>query len=139
MRNTVLSLTCLGFLVIGAGHATASRPPERREKANYIVAGTVTAVYTRNPKGPGYRSYIVEMTIDEVEKGAGLRKGATFRAYCYQRTEGAGGLEFDSAGHTAVPQEGQRIKAFVNANNGRNEGVYQNWFDVIPALNKQDK
>lgn len=121
-------------LMIGAvatGFATADRPNQKRENADYVVVGKVGAVYVRNTEG--YREYIIELSVEAVEKGEGLKKGDTLRAFCYQRKEGKGGLEFDSAGHSAVPKEGQRIKAFVNRDRGRHEGVYPNWFDPTPA------
>lgn len=105
------------------------RPIEKREEADYVVAGVVTAVYTRETAG--YRDYIVEIRVETVVKGAGIRQGDSFRAFCYQRKEGKGGLEFDSPGHDTVPREGQRVRAFVNGEGGRNEGVYPDWIDII--------
>ncbi len=110
------------------------RPVEKREQADYIVSGVVTAVYGRETRG--YQEYVIEMMVEHVEKGAGIKKGDTFRAFCYQRKEGKGGLEFDTAGHNMVPKEGQRVKAFVNRAAGRNEGVYPDWIDIVRGTQK---
>ncbi len=131
MRSRPLILSLLAVVAVAVQPAQAARPIEKRETADYVITGTVRAVYVRDTKG--YRSYVVEIKVDEVEKGARLKKGDTFRAYCYQRKEGFGGLAYDTAGHTAVPREGQRIKAFVKDGGGHNEGIYPNWFYVIRA------
>lgn len=105
------------------------RPIEKRENTDYIISGMVTSVYTRETTG--YRDYIVEIKVELVEKGAGIRQGDSFRTFCYQRKEGKGGLEFDTPGHNIVPREGQRVRAFINWAGGRNEGVYPDWIDII--------
>jgi hypothetical protein len=42
-------------------------------------------------------------------------------------------LQFDTAGHTLIPREGQRLKVFVLRLRGRNEGVYPDWAEVLPG------
>jgi hypothetical protein len=116
------------------GSARAARPNESREIADLVVVGPVTAVYVQDTEG--YLNYIVEMRLEQTVRGDGLRKGDTFRAYCYKRKPGKGGIQFDSAGHNAVPEVGQRIKAFVKSGRGRHEGVYPDWFDVLPPATR---
>lgn len=111
-----------------------ARPVETREQADYILSGVVAAVYTRETTG--YRDYIIEIKVEEVAKGAGIKEGDLFRAFCYQRKPGRGGLEFDTAGHSTVPKEGQRVKAFINRAGGRNEGVYPDWIDIVVGTRK---
>lgn len=127
-RASIVSLLLLAT-VLGVGSARADRPIQKREQADYILLGKVTAVYARETTG--YRQYVVEIAVDQVEKGTGVKSRDIFRAFCYQRKEGKGGLEFDTAGHSTVPKEGQRVKAFVNRANGRNEGAYPDWIDLI--------
>ena len=110
--------------------AMADRPAEHRKAADYVMIGNVDAVYVRD--AGSYVNYIVELKVEVVEKGTGLKPGDTFRAFCYQRKPGKGGF-FDEPGHDAVPKEGQRIKAYISRGNGRHEGVYPNWFDPAPA------
>ena len=132
-RTYVLAGLC-AMCLLSAAMARADRPVQKREAATYVVSGTVQAVYVRETKG--YREYIVELTIEQVGKGEGLQKRDCFRAFCYQRKQGAGGLEFDTAGHKTIPQEGQRVQVFVNRANGRNEGVYPDWVDVLQNTKK---
>ncbi len=135
MRSGLFILTLLAVVAVAVRPAHAERPNEARKKADYVISGTVKAVYVQDTKG--YRRYIVEMKVEEVEKGAGLKKGDTFRAFCYKRKKGFGDEgEYDTAGHTAVPKEGQRIKAFVKHARGYNEGIYPDWFDVIRGTGK---
>jgi len=131
MRNTLGILTWLAFVTVAVGPAQAARPIQKRSQANYVFSGTVKAVYARDTEG--YHQYLVEIRVEAVHKGAGLKKGDTFRAFCYQRKRGKGGLRFDTAGHKAVPREGQRIKAFIHGARGYNEGIYPDWFDVLPG------
>jgi hypothetical protein len=123
------SLLVVVVALLGGRPVQAMRPVESREQADYVVSGVVTAVYGRETTG--YREYVIEIIVEQVEKGTGIKKGDTFRAFCYQRKKGKGGLEFDTAGHKTVPKEGQRVKAFVNRAGGRNEGAYPDWIDII--------
>ncbi len=134
MRSRLFILTLLAVVAVAVRPAQADRPDEGRGTADYVISGTVWAVYVQDTKA--YRNYVVEIKVEEVEKGTGLKKGDTVRAFCYQRKEGFGGLEYDTAGHTAVPKEGQRIKAFVKGLRGRNEGIYPDWFDVLRKTGK---
>ncbi len=134
MHGMSIIVSLLMVFVLDVVLLFAARPVEKREQAEYVVSGEVTAVYSRETAG--YREYIVEIEVAEVEKGSGIRNGDTFRAFCYQRKEGKGGLEFDTAGHTTVPKEGQQVKAFANRADGRNEGVYPNWIDIVSGKGK---
>ena len=119
MRGSLLLALLLTIATAVTGSARAARPNENREIAEYVVVGPVTALYVQDTEG--YVNYIVEMRVEQTVRGDGVRKGDTFRAYCYKRKPGKGGLEFDSAGHNAVPEVGQRIKAFVK--NGREVAI----------------
>jgi hypothetical protein len=135
MRSKLFILILPAAFAVAARPAQAERPDEARKSADYVIFGTVQAVYVQDTKA--YRKYIVEIKVQGVEKGTRLKKGDTFRAFCYQRKKGFGGEgEYDAAGHTAVPRLRQRIKAFVKDGRGYNEGIYPNWFDVIKGTGK---
>ena len=134
MRTTTIVSALLLVSALSVGVVRAERPTQKRENADYVVTGTVTAVYSQETDG--YRNYIIDIRVEKVEKGAGLKKGELFRAFCYQRKPGKGGLKYDSRGHTQVPKEGQKVKAFVNRARGLYEGVYPNWFDVLQEEKK---
>jgi hypothetical protein len=126
----VLSLACL------ATEARAARPPEKRSDATYVVTGTVVGVYTADDGE--YRHHVVALKIEEAEKGPGLKRGEILYASCYQRKPDAPGINWDS-GHDLVPEVGARVKAFVNRGDGRNEGVYPNWVDVLAGPRPKPK
>jgi len=128
LRNIVRLVLTLA-LALGT-EAFADRPVEKKENATHVIIGKVEAVLTHESKY--YRDYIVEVRISEVAKGRGLDPGDVFYASCYQRKKGVGGLEADSAGHTSVPKEGQRVKVFVNCHQGKFDGVYPNWYETLP-------
>lgn len=128
MQNAPIRFILLTTAILHAGLVFADRPIEQREKADYVFSGKVTGVYSREAEG--YSNYIVEIKVDEVEKGA-VNKNDYFRAFCYRRKPRKGGLQFDTAGHTTVPKEGQRVKAFVTKGYGWNEGIYPDWVDIL--------
>jgi tetratricopeptide (TPR) repeat protein len=128
MRNTSIPFMLLTTAILHSGIAFADRPVEKRADADYVVSGTVTGVYSRDSEG--YSNYIIEIKVDQVEKGA-VNKSDFFRAFCYRRKPGKGGLQFDTDGHNTVPKEGQRIKAFVTKGYGWNEGIYPDWVDIL--------
>jgi hypothetical protein len=104
MRRTLFILAGLAVVAAAVGPAQADRPRQRRDQADYVLGGAVQAVYARDTKG--YRADVIESKVEEVEKGTGLNRGDTFRAYCYRRKAGMGGLEFDTAGHKAAAATG---------------------------------
>ena len=108
--------------------ARADRPPEKRSDATYVVTGTVEGVYTADDGE--YRHHVVALKIEAAEKGPGLNAGEILYASCYQRKPDAPGINWDS-GHALVPKAGARVKAFINRGDGRNEGVFPNWVDVV--------
>jgi hypothetical protein len=129
-----LSATLLLVLSVAVRPAQAEKVHETRDRANYVVTGTVQAVYTRDANG--YLNHLVEIKIEEIDKGTGLKRGDALQVSCFQRKPAAGTPLPGASGHKAPPQEGQRIKAFVIARGGVNAGVYPNWFDLLPEIKK---
>jgi hypothetical protein len=128
MRHRCPLALALVALACFAATARADRPTEKRSDATYVITGTVEAVYTDD--GGEYRGHIVAIAIEAAEKGPGLKKGEILYASCYRRKPDAPGINWDS-GHDLVPKVGSRIRAFVNRGNGKNEGVFPNWVDVL--------
>lgn len=128
------SVLVVGFvaLLVPSSTSRADRAPQSREKATYIFTATVRSVYVRGTETEA--DCVVELVVDEVTKGEGLKKGRTFYAYCSKHTPKPG--SFDAPGHNKVPERGQRVKVYVNDAQGKNEGVYPDWFDVLPAAKK---
>jgi hypothetical protein len=109
-----------------AAAAPAERPPEQRGQATHVVLGQVAGVYVRQEAGT--RHYLVEIEIDKVEKGEGLRPGGTFYVGCYLwdpdyrkgeklTEEEQRQLALRGAAYDGVPRPGRR--AGLTARTGR--------------------
>jgi hypothetical protein len=114
--------------------ANAEIPPESRDKADFVVTGVVRGVYLRDEGH--YHNYIIELAIEEVDKGKNLEPRDTFYVHCFKRKSTAP-QEPSAGGHRVIPKEGLRIKAFVKGDRGKHNAIYPNWFDEAkPARNE---
>lgn len=134
MRNHLLKLLLTTVIGCAASTARAERPNEDRAKADFVVDGVVKGVYTRDEGY--YYHYIVELVIDEVEKGNDLATGRTLYLYSFDRKRNAP-PEPSASGHESPPKKGQRIKAFVKDGKGRHEAIYQDWYDELQAADSK--
>jgi hypothetical protein len=132
-RNSsiLLAFVVTAFALPPAG---AEIPPESRDKADFVVTGVVRGVYVRDEKN--YHNYIVELMLDEVDKGKNIEPRDTFYVSCYKRKASAP-PEPSPGGHRAIPKEGQRIKAFVKNDRGQHNAIYPNWFDEAKPAGKE--
>jgi hypothetical protein len=132
-----------------AAEAFAERRPEQRSEATHVILGTVAGVYVRE-KGDT-RHYLVEVTIEKVEKGSGFKPGGTFYVGCYlwvpgyykgkkltpqQRKQ----LALRGAAYDGVPKEGERVRVYAkhqakyaNGRPGKYDGIYPGWYEVVKA------
>ena len=121
-------------LIMSAGYSAivsavwAERPTESRDDADYVVTGKVTGVYVREDRE--YVGYVVTLLVDRVERGAALRSGRHFFITCYARKPDAPRVPA-SGGPRRPPEEGTRIRAYVNDVQGAHEALYPAWFDVL--------
>jgi hypothetical protein len=130
MRNLCTIFMLFVVTAFSVSPAHAARAAQKRENADYVLSGMVFAVYSQETQG--YNNYIVEIKVESVEKGDGIKKGDYFRAFCYQpRQGGTLGVFDDHHGHKIIPKEGRQVKMFVNRAGGRNEGVYPDWVDIL--------
>ncbi|MEX2139610.1 MAG: hypothetical protein WD894_10135 [Pirellulales bacterium] len=135
MRHLLLNLLAVAMVLSAVEAARAEREPEDRKKADFVIVGMVKGVYSRDTGE--YHHYIVEVRVDEVEKGRNFEAGGTFYVYCFDRKASAP-IEPAMSGHAAPPKEGQRIKAFVKERKGKHEAIYPNWYDQLqPAGSKK--
>ena len=116
------------LLACWTGRAAAERPREKKETADYILAGRVEAVFKRQ-KGR-LNEYVVLLKVQDVHQGEGIKKGELFYAYCFKMAPSPI-PEPEASGHDAVPTEGQLIKTYVRRRGGRHEGNYPDWFEVM--------
>jgi hypothetical protein len=129
-KLNVLMAGCI--LMASVAAVQAARVEETRERAAYVLTGKVQAVYIACT--PEHGSYIVEMKVDEVIKGANVKKGDTFRASIYQHKTRDG--IWDTPGHKIVPKAGDKATIYVKDDHGRNEGIYPDWIDILEEAKK---
>ena len=131
-RNLVLPACLLlsGFAL--SGKALAERPTEPRESASYVVTGTVAKVFAHDPgDNSQFVHHIVQIRIDGVERGAGYKERDFIYAYVMRRKPGARTDLPGIGGHRGLPEEGQRIRAWIKHARGKMEGLYPRWFEVL--------
>jgi hypothetical protein len=129
MTRMTIAFASLLFLGLSA-EGLAERPKESPDSASHIVTGTVSKVFSR--EGKSTDEYLVQVRIDGIEKGEGYRKGGYIYAYAFRRTSDK--AEPAAAGHTSVPKEGQRIKAWIKRGSGQMEALYPDWFEALKPL-----
>jgi hypothetical protein len=132
-RHTLKLLAVLVPLAIQTS-ARAEIPPESRDKADFVVTGVVRGVYVRDEKN--YHNYIVELLVDEVDKGKNVEPRDTLYVFCYKRKSTAP-QEPSAGGHRAIPKEDQRIKVYVKDDRGKHNAIYPNWFDEAKPARKE--
>jgi hypothetical protein len=118
----------------GVRAAHGELPREPREKADYVVTGTVEGVYVRD-KGY-YHHYVVELRLESVEKGKQLEKGTTLYVSSFRRKANAP-KEPSASGHELPPKEGERVKAFVKDAKGKHSGIYSDWYDELKSAQSE--
>jgi hypothetical protein len=127
------------LLVCGIGlvaHVSGELPADPRESATYVVAGKVTKVFARD--NDGFTDFVVQIRIDDVEKGEGYRSGDFIYAYAFKRKPGGATNEPGIGGHRQIPEEGQHIKAWIKHAKGQMRALYPRWFEVLPTPEKSD-
>lgn len=134
MKLQKLILLSLVLFPFTAAHG--ARIHELREKASHVVVGEVTGVFKSD--GKEYIGYVVRIRVEALEKGEGAAKGQYFYAECFERKPHAGpGSPTPGAnGHSGVPKVGDRVRVFTNEEKSINEGVYPNWYDVLPKADE---
>jgi hypothetical protein len=122
---------CLVTLILSLAAVSVAwgeRPIEPPASAAHVVTGEVRKVFHRD--GGSVDEYVVQIRIDGIEKGKGYDPGDTIYAFAFRRKPGLGELP-SASGHTAVPKEGQRIRAQIKRGKGQMEALYPDWFNVL--------
>ncbi len=117
------------FAIFLVDAACGERPPESRDDATHVVVGQVAGVYSYQDESNTH--YVIKLEVQKVERGAGVAEQDLFYAECFQRKKSAPRIPA-AYGHKAVPKPGQRIRAYVIRGPLRNEGIYPDWFEVLP-------
>ena len=110
--------------------AWAERPPQKKSVAELAFEGTVESVELTKEENVNY--YLVAIKVLKVHKGDVLTAGKTYKVYCWRVTKFKPGTA-GAAGHTAIPEKGDRIKAYANKYETRGgfEALYPDWFDRL--------
>jgi hypothetical protein len=126
-------------LVVTAG-TWAERAPEEKSFASHVVVGTVEGIYVRKENGTFH--YIVEIAVEKVEKGDGLKPGATLYVSCYQHDpdwlKGKVLTEkeqkeyaFRGSSYDSLPKEGQRVRAYAKQWGSKYAALFPSWHEPI--------
>jgi|ERR1700730_7213806 hypothetical protein len=148
--SAVLSISLIMLLCLTT---FAGRRVEKREEATHVFTGTVKTVQATTKERT--IDYVVEVTVESVEKGQGIKVGETLPINCYMRNdeffkkkskeelreEGPGSVP---KSYKTVPNQGERIKVCaykapeaVRLENGsygfvkKYYGIYPDWYDLI--------
>jgi hypothetical protein len=129
MRVTSLALRAFASIFILSPLAVAERPTEKRSDAAFVVEGVVESVEVTNEDGVDY--YLVAIKVAKVHKGD-YTAGNVFKVSCFQVKKFKPGTT-GSAGHNAIPNKGDKIKAYASKyeQRGGREALYPNWFDKL--------
>jgi hypothetical protein len=143
MRPAWIGCAALGAGLAWGAVAFADRASEDRDKATHVVVGRVEGVYGEEAAAGANRHYVVEIAVEKVERGDGLKVGDVFYASCYRPNPKAPDQSKMSerelkaylftvdGGHNAVPTRGDRVRVFVRHSRGKYNGVFPDWVDVL--------
>ena len=118
-----------------AGESFTDEVEHRLNEADFVVVGKVTKVFHRDFSSED--QYVVQIRIEEVEKGEGYREKEYIFAYAFQRKSGLP-PEPSASGHSNIPEEGQRIRARIMSRKGEMEALYPEWFEVLPTTEREN-
>src|SRR5687768_14908339 len=71
----------------------ADHAPESRDQATHVVVGRVEGIYAQEWATGANQGCVVEVAIDKVERGTGLKPGDTLYASVYRPNPNAPGLK----------------------------------------------
>lgn len=106
----------------------AERPPESQDDATHVVVGTVEGVFSADRRSQV--DYVVKIVVEKVERGDGVQPGDAFYVECFQRKRNAPRIPA-AYGHSSVPREEERIRAYVIRDGSRCEGIYKDWYTAV--------
>src|SRR5262249_13916791 len=97
-------------------------------------------VYVQQDKE--FHRYVVEIAVEKVEKGDGLKAGETLYVRCYlwnreyykdkklsEKEEKQIALRWSS--YDGVPVIGQRVRTWTRRQAGKQHGIYPAWYEVV--------
>lgn len=139
MRLLCLFLISYALFASTATSEKVNLPKDRlAEVATHVIAGTVTAVYSREEDEGDweYTRYVAEVKVDAVEKGEGLASGQlAYVRYWTRDWDGWGHQPPSTGGHRGLPSTGDRVRIYLarNAYDGFHTDNDDGGFNVIGA------
>jgi hypothetical protein len=140
MHGPRLILAALSTLCFSHSITHAERAPEEKSAASHVVVGVVEGVYVRKENGTFY--YMVEIAIEKVEKGEGIKAGGTLYVSCYRhdpnwlRGKDLSEKEkkefaFRGSSYESVPKEGERIRVYAKQWGSKYSAIFPSWYDAM--------
>jgi hypothetical protein len=138
IRHAVLVVALASPLV-----SFADRPQESRDKATHVAIGRVEGVYAQEGATGANQRCVVEIAVEKVERGGGLKAGTALYASIYRPNPKAPDLKKMTereqkrylltvdGGHDAAPRPGTRVRVFLIHSAGTYTGVFPRWVDVL--------
>jgi hypothetical protein len=111
--------------------ACAERYPEDRKTAAVILRGRVETIdETWTLEHDHYR---IRLRVEEVERGPAIAPGDTLTIACFRGHR----LPIPGmAGHSSIPDLGDRIRAFVRPSGAKWVGNYPDWYDLLESSDR---
>jgi hypothetical protein len=113
-------------------------PEQKLKESTHVVNGVVKAIYSRDVesglygKGTIETQYLLEIEIQDIEKGAGLAKGDMVYARCWRiKKHGVSGPMPGPSGHFGIPNPGESVRAFLAKGKYGPTGQSDNGFAVV--------
>ena len=104
-------------------------PQKLLERATHVVMGKAKAIYTRTEqKGDWkYTYYIVEIGVNNSEKGEGIHRNHSIYARYWHRTWiGNGQIPPSMMGHRGRPSEGDALRVYLEPDTkNKNKGIFK--------------
>ena len=135
------ALLLISLSLLLSVNAFAGRRIEKREEATNVLTGTVKTVQATTKE----RSidYVVQVTVESVEKGLGIKTGDTVPVNCYMSNDefyknkskqelAKLGPGIGPSSYRGVPKEGERIKVYaLKGVDKKYYGIFPDWYDVV--------
>jgi hypothetical protein len=129
------------FTAIAATSPAAQAPhsAEDLEKdATHIVSGKVVAVENKTVAargGIGFRNtnYEIQIELESVDKGAGVKKGDTITVHAWRPARSLRPRPPGLQGHSDIPAKGGRVKVFLKKNGEKYLVIHPNGFEPVKA------
>ena len=104
-------------------------PEKLFERATHVVTGKAKAIYTRTTSEGDwkYTYYIVEISVNDSEKGEGIHSNHSIYARYWQRAWiGSGQIPPSMMGYRGRPSEGDALRVYLERDTkNKNRGIFK--------------